>query len=436
MIIIRLNTMKLKIELALRYLSNKGSRKKSKFLQKKLFGIIPLNFLSFPNLIAFLGIVIGLFSLLIVSSVMSGFSRDMTDRIISTKGEVRLFNNDFSPVNNYNALIDSLQARFNEIEIAGPVNHDEFLLRRRNFTAYTETFGIDFEKHRKISNILSLIRLGQPNLQSFKNNGIILGLDVSFQLNATVGDTVEVVSPSIMIPTPLGMIPKTERFRVIGIFSSGLPEFDRLYSFIDIEKSKDFKRPGNYGVDYIELKTNLKTRNFNSLTQKIEAEFPHLSAQHWEIFDKSLFQAVKVEKYAMFVVMTIIIVLASFNIAGNFIRTVSDKKEEIALLKTIGMNKKDIFGFFIIMGSIIGISGVLIANLLSFLLLFLQDKYQFIKIPIPGFPFTAVPVDISPMRFLLLSLMTIFICIVGTIYPAYKTMKIDIIEVLNEEQQH
>jgi len=366
---------------------------------------------------------------------MSGLSRDMTERIISTKGEMRIFNKDFSPIKNYNTFIDSLSEN-SSIKVSGPVNHDEFLIRRRNFSAYTETFGIDYHKHKEISDVLNMIRIGQPTYESFIDNGIILGLDVSFQLNATVGDTIEIVSPSILIPTALGMIPKTKRFKVIGIFSSGLPEFDRLYSFIDIENSKEFKKNPLQGIDYIELKTNLIKKDFKKLTQEIETQFPQYTVQHWEIFDKSLFQAVKVEKYAMFVVMTIILVLASFNIAGNFIRTVSEKKEEIALLKTIGMNKKDIFSFFMTMGLIIGISGVIIANILAFSLLFLQNYYQFVKIPIPGFPFTAIPVDLSIARFVYLSLLAIFICVVGTIYPAYKTIKINIIEVLHEEQQH
>ncbi|MCK9329901.1 MAG: ABC transporter permease [Candidatus Cloacimonetes bacterium] len=428
--------MNLKIQLALRYLSNKGRRKKSRInLKSKLLRFNLFDFLSFSNLIAFLGIVIGLFSLIIVSSVMSGLSRDMTERIISTKGEMRIFNKDFSPIKNYNTFIDSLSEN-SSIKVSGPVNHDEFLIRRRNFSAYTETFGIDYHKHKEISDVLNMIRIGQPTYESFIDNGIILGLDVSFQLNATVGDTIEIVSPSILIPTALGMIPKTKRFKVIGIFSSGLPEFDRLYSFIDIENSKEFKKNPLQGIDYIELKTNLIKKDFKKLTQEIETQFPQYTVQHWEIFDKSLFQAVKVEKYAMFVVMTIILVLASFNIAGNFIRTVSEKKEEIALLKTIGMNKKDIFSFFMTMGLIIGISGVIIANILAFSLLFLQNYYQFVKIPIPGFPFTAIPVDLSIARFVYLSLLAIFICVVGTIYPAYKTIKINIIEVLHEEQQH
>jgi len=409
--------MELRIIMALKYMARRGTHQ-----------------LTFSNLIAFLGIVIGLFSLNVVSSVMNGLSTDMAQRIVAAKGEVRLFHQDFSPFTNYQALVDSLMQRYPQIIIGGPVNTGEFLLRRGNNTQYTECHGVNFAQHRVISNIYNKIRIGNPSEAAFVNNGIILGLDLTWQLNATVGDTVEVVSPLVMTPTPLGLIPKSEKFRVVGIFQSGLPEFDRLYSYIDIQKSEAFKR--QVGVDYIELKTNIRDLNFRGLVANIERDFPHLKAEHWEIFDRTLFQAIRIEKYAMFVVMAIILVLASFNITGNFIRTVKEKRDEIALLKTIGMGKRDIFYFFVIMGSLIGFSGIVIADILSYCLLILQKRFEFVQIPVAGFPFTAVPVDLGLGRMLAFSLLTFVICVLGTLYPAYKTMKINITEVLNEEQQH
>ena len=404
--------MSIKTRIALRYLSGKNRY-----------------FLSFANLIGFLGIVIGLFSLNIVASVMNGLSQDMQKRIISTKGDLRIFNKDFSPIFDYTQLIDNLVTEYPEISIAAPVNQGEFLLRRRNLTAYSENFGIDIIKHKDISAILNMMRIGNPTAEAFQNNGIILGLDISFQLNATVGDTVDVVSPSILIPTSLGLVPRMERYRVVGIFQSGLPEFDRLYSFIDIEKSKGFKR--HTGVDFIEVKT---TNNGKEIRPQIERDHPYLSAQHWSEYDSTLFQAIQVEKIAMLIVLSIILVLASFNITGNFIRTATEKREEIAILKTLGMNKNDIIHFFVIMGFFVCIAGIMVANILAYFLLFLQDKYAMILIPVPGFPFTAVPVDISLIRMLMYSFLTMAICMIGTFYPAYKALRINIIDVFKEHK--
>jgi len=405
------------MRLALRYLAGKNN-----------------NFLSFLNLIAFLGIVVGLFSLIVVSSVMNGLSNDMARRIVSTKGEIRVFRTDFSPIINYEDLIVELEENYVHIDIAGPVNQNEILLRRRHLTAYTENFGIDYAKHKDINSIFDMMVIGNPTEEDFRNNGIVLGLDIAFQINTTVGDTLDVVSPTVLVPTPLGLIPRTERYRVVGIFQSGMPEFDRLFSFIDIERSKNFKR--HNGVDFIEIKTNLKDMSFSKLTQQIERDMPLITAQSWEEFDKTLFQAIQIEKIAMFIVMTIIIVLASFNITGNFIRTVTEKREEIAILKTLGMDRKEIFAFFMIMGLFICSAGIVIADILAFIVLFFQYKYEFILIPIPGFPFSAVPVDLSFWRFVSFSILTLLICTLGTIYPAYKTMNINIIDVLHEEQQN
>jgi len=409
--------MKLNLYIALKYLTKRGRL-----------------LLTPSNLIAFLGIVIGLFSLIVVSSVMNGLSSDMARRIVSAKGEIRLYQKDFSPFTEYQALADSLSQRYPQVVVAGPVTHGEYLIKRKNNTAYTECFGVDFSRHKIISNIFSQVRIGSPTETQFLDKGIILGSEIAWQIMATVTDTIEVVSPLVMTRTPLGLIPKTERFRVVGIFRSGLPEFDRLYSFIDIEHSQNFKRQRS--IDYIELKTDIKNLNFRPLVAQIEIDFPHLHAEHWEIFDRTLFSAIKVEKVAMFVVMAIILVLASFNITGNFIRTVTEKREEIALLQTIGITKKGIFSLFIIMGTLIGTAGILIADFLALLIMYLQKTFELIQIPVPGFPFSAVPVDISISRIMWFSLLSFAICVAGTLYPASKTMKVSIIEVLNEEQQH
>ena len=159
--------MNLKLQLALKYLSGKSRY-----------------FLSFSNTIAFLGIVIGLFSLIVVSSVMNGLSQDMARRIIDTKGEIRIFNNDYSPLYDYRDFIDELETNYPLVYAAGPVNKGEVLLRRRNLSVYSENFGIDFNKHKDISNIFNMMRIGNPSEERFKNNGIILGLDISFQVNA------------------------------------------------------------------------------------------------------------------------------------------------------------------------------------------------------------------------------------------------------------
>jgi len=388
-------------------------------------------FFSFSYIIAFLGIIIGLFSLIIVSSVMNGLSTDMTNRIISTKGELRIVNKNYQPFVEYETLIENLVNKYPQLIVGSPVNREDLLISRKHYTAYTETFGIDYNKQKEISNILETVKIGFPDEKRFKDKGILIGLDIAFNIMATIGDTIEIISPAVMTPSPFGMIPKTDRYTIIGIFTSGLPEFDRLYSFIDIENSKNFKK--HNGVDYIEFKTNIKKHNYEKIANQIEKDYPDLKVEHWAIFDKTLFQAIKIEKYAMFVVMLIIIVLASFNITGNFIRTVTEKKSELAILKTLGMKPREIFEFFLIMSLLVCSAGIFIADLLAVLLLFLQKKYDFIQIPIPGFPFTAVPVDLNFFKIFYYSCLTAIICLIGSLYPAYKTMKIDIITILHDE---
>jgi len=374
----------------------------------------------------------GLFSLNVVSAVMSGLGKDMARRIVDTKGEIRIYHRDFSPILHYSVLMDSLQQKYPEIVAIGGVSKNDFLLRRRHFTAYTENFSIDYHRHQAINNIFHQLRIGEIDESAFQDKGIIIGLETAFSLIATVGDSVDIVSPSILVPTPLGLLPKTEKYRVVGIFLTGLPEYDNLYSFIDHQGSEGFRR--HSGVDFLEVKTKIKSTKFGKFVKQIEKDFPHLRAEHWEIFDKTLFQAIKVEKIALFSVMAIIIILASFNVTGNFIRTVTEKKTEISLLHTLGMPKKEIFALFINMGLMISTVAVIMANILSCTAILLQAKFEVLKIPIPGFPFTAVPVDFSILRLFLFSLMTVMICLLGSLYPAYKTMTMNIIDVLHQEE--
>jgi lipoprotein-releasing system permease protein len=409
--------MFLQIKLAIKYLSKRGSY-----------------FFSVSNLIAFLGIIIGLFCLNIVSSVMNGLQKNMTKQIVETKFEVKVYNKDYSPIIDYQQIAESLVNDFPEVITASAVNKGEFLLRKKNYTQYTENYGVDFLKHEKNSKLFQNIFLGYPDEESFKANGIILGSDLAWNIVAGVGDTIDVVSPLILIPTPFGLIPKIEPYKVVGIFNSEFQEFDMTYSYIDIENSKKLRT--KEGIDFLELKTNITDYNYRKLVNKIEEKYPNLVAEHWEIYDKTLFQAIQIEKIAMFVVMSIILVLASFNITGNFIRTISEKRDEIAILKAIGMTKKDIRKFCLIMGITVGFSGIVIADLLSFFVLKIQLKYEYFKIPVPGFPFNVIPVDLSFLRILLFSALCLIICIIGTIYPTNNALKINIIEVLNEEKQN
>ncbi len=406
--------MNIKLFLTLRYLRGR----------KKIF-------FSSLNLLSLIGITIGVFSLLVVSSVMNGFSEDMMKRVVETKGEIRVVKQDFKPIKDYQNLINKLSSEKNIISLA-PICSTELLIRNNNYTAYSEVFGIDFQNHLKVSDFSKTMRLGIINNKKLEDNGIILGSDLSIDLVATVGDTIEVISPTGSVMTPFGYMPRMEKMRVIGIFSSGMPDYDRYYSYISISQAMYLK--DQEGADYIEVKTNNR-HNSDKVTNEINHKFnPEFVAEDWREIDSSLFNAIMIERTAMFFVLALMLLLSGFNITGNSVKTITEKKVSIAIFKTMGLSEKDIFQIIANMGLIIGIIGTILGELLAFSLIGSQLLWKYIRIPVPGFPFEILPIMLKPTDFLFFGLFSLLICFLSTLFPARRALKYDIIKILRENE--
>ena len=210
-------------------------------------------FFRSANLLALTGIVIGVFSLLVVSSVMNGFDTDMRNRVIGSKSEIKVHKADFSPIYNYPQLERFLES-FAGVKAVSAVCENELMLQNGNLLASTVCYGIDFIKQSRISNIFDKVIIGEPDSIALQENGIIIGLDLSLSLNVTVGEYLQVSSPAVSEPTPFGMLPRSKKLKVVGLFISGLPEFDRLHSYISI-KNGQFFAGLEKAVTQLELKT-------------------------------------------------------------------------------------------------------------------------------------------------------------------------------------
>ncbi len=327
--------MKIRLYLTLRYLKGR-----SKFI------------LSPSNILSLSGIVIGVFALLIVSSVMNGFSSDMMKRVIETKGEIRFSRNDKKPINNYADISNKLK-QINNIDQVSPVVYCELLLRRNQYTAFSQSAGVKLKEHEKVSSLLRKIRLGNPNEKGLSQNGIILGSELSYQLFATIGDTLEVISPAGAVMSAFGYLPKVDKVVVIGVFSTGLPEYDQSLSYISLDLAMNLKN--QQGIDFFECTTNAKMQSdftakyFNKnrvIYSEPDNKESFLKANHWSDIDHSLFKAIKIEKTAMFFVLSLMLILSGFNIMNNNIRTISEKKFDISLLSL--STSKEICSSFIL----------------------------------------------------------------------------------------
>jgi lipoprotein-releasing system permease protein len=219
----------------------------------------------------------------------------------------------------------------------------------------------------------------------------------------------------------------------VGIFASGMPEYDRVFSFISLPNAQYLMGYGNE-IGQIEIKTTDKKKS-----QKIAIELQKILGksklvEDWSEFDANLFGAIKMEKIVMFFVLALMIVIASFNMTGNFIKLITERKTEIGILKTMGASDKDIVKIFVLAGSIVGVVGTLIATVLALIMILLQREFHFIQIPVAGLPLQWLPMDLNKLDFVLVPLTAILISVLTTLYPSRKTVSIDPIKIIRKQK--
>ena len=383
---------------------------------------------TFSNMLSLFGIIIGVFSLLVVSSVMNGFELDMKNRVIGSKAEIKISDKNYSPIKNYTQILEKVD-NIPKVSHSAPVCQTELMLQNKKNLASTICFGIDWERQNKVTEILDKIVIGHPSSDDLENDGIIIGLDLSLTINATVGEYIQLSSPIGTVPSPFGLLPKTKKLEVVGIFLSGMPEYDKLFTYISLKNSQFFLDYEDE-VNQIEVKTQNSDQSAKVANQIQAVLGDDFVVEDWSEFDANLFNAIKLEKVVMFLVLALMIIIASFNMTGNFIKLVAEKKVEIGVLKAIGASEKDIVRLFVNVGLIIGIIGTFVGVAFALILLLAQDYWHFIKIPVAGFPLQWIPVDIRLLDFIIVPIVVIVISFLTTLHPARRTVKIDPIKII------
>ena len=257
---------------------------------------------------------------------------------------------------------------------------------------------------------------------------IILGKELAAALGLVEGEMVYLLSPRGMI-SPIGHVPVMRRFRVAGIFESGFYEYDQSLAYIHLQEAQQLLRMGDAvtGVG-IRVKDIYKA---DQVAEKVVAElgFPYW-ARDWMQMNKNLFSALKLEKKAMFVILTLIVLVAAFNIASTLIMMVMQKTKDIAILKAMGATDQSIRKIFIFKGMVIGCVGTTIGLCLGFLGCFLLKRYKFIELPGDVYYFTTLPVKLEFLDVFLIASAAMLICFLATLYPARQASKLNPVEAI------
>jgi len=389
-------------------------------------------FLNVISIFSFIGISLGVAVLIIVMSVMNGFRTELINKIvgfnahISIKPYERLIN--LEKLNDkYLKLIstDLILSNSGEAIITTKDNSKGILLRGYKNEDFSK---LEVVKNKKI----------EGNKSVLKENYISIGKELSFDLNLQLGDKISIIS-SAGIKTIIGTLPKQETFFISSIFDSGLADFDSNVAFINLSTLESFF---DYSTDDRNLEIYLKSpSSIEGIKPTIQKLFNNEFVYTWADMNNSLFSALKVERNVMFIILSLIILVAAFNIISGLTILVKNKTRDIAILKSIGVLNKSITKIFFLVGVIIGTTatafGILIGVLFS---LYIEDFRQLLSdiFNISLFPeeiyfLSTMPSEINPASIMIISLCSILITIIVSIFPAIKASKLDPVQGLKYE---
>jgi lipoprotein-releasing system permease protein len=388
-------------------------------------------FLNVISIFSFIGIGLGVAVLIIVMSVMNGFRTELINKIVGFNAHIT--------VNPYENILDKKNINQNLESISKDLifsNSGEAIIIKSDTSKGILLRGYENNDFSKLKIFDNKLFLGNNKILS--KNHISIGKELSFTLNLDIGDNVTLMS-SAGIQTIIGNLPKQKTFLVSSIFESGLMDFDNNIAFINLETLEEFfnlnKNDRNLEI-YLDNPQNIEYQK-----TIVQNNFPNDFVYTWSDMNSSLFSALKVERNVMFIILSLIIIVAAFNIISGLTILVKNKTREIAILKSIGVLNKSIVKIFFLIGVIIGTSatifgiilGVTFSMYVESLRQFLSTVFNISLFPEEIYFLSTMPSEINPTSIFIISICSIFITIIVSIFPALKAAKLDPIQALKYE---
>ena len=388
-------------------------------------------FLNVISIFSFIGIGLGVAVLIIVMSVMNGFRTELINKIIGFNPHITV-----DPYENkidIDIISQDLKSISRDLILS---NSGEGIIIKSDTSKGILLRGYESNDFSKLKTFKNKLFLG--NSEILPKNYISIGKELSLTLNLDIGDSITLMS-SAGVETIIGNLPKQKIFLVSSIFDSGMAEFDNNIAFINLNTLEEFfnlnEKDRNLEI-YLDNPKNIEYQK--SIAQK---NFPNDFVYSWSDMNSSLFSALKVERNVMFIILSLIIIVAAFNIISGLTILVKNKTREIAILKSIGVLNKSIVKIFFLVGTIIGTSatifgiilGVTFSMYVENLRLFLSNVFNISLFPEEIYFLSTMPSEINPSSIFLISLCSITITIIVSIFPALKAAKLDPIKALKYE---
>ena len=386
-------------------------------------------FISVITVISVLGIAIGVMALVIALALITGFQGDVQDKILGATSHIMVSDLAGEGLPDYPVLEAKVRALPGVLS-ATPVAYNTVLVQGPSRSSGGYLKGIDFARETPETEWLANLEKGRLPGEGAAE-GILLGYDMAAAVGAGVGDAVTVLSASVRL-SPIGLIPKTKRFTVAGVFRTGLFEFDSSTALLPLATAQKLFGMGER-ISYLQVRVKDIFRAAE-VGEAIEALSPAaVYVTTWMELNESLFSALKLEKTIMFLTITLIVLVAALNIIASLILMVMEKTRDIGILMALGATPRSVRKVFFFQGAVIGVVGTACGLALGLVWCGLANAFQLIKVPVDIYQISYVPFRVQPLDLLAIVGVTLAISFASTLFPSRRAARIDPVVALKYE---
>lgn len=394
-------------------------------------------FISFISGVSMLGIALGVAALIIVLSVMNGFQKEVRDRMLSVVAHIEIFTPQGDALPDPSLTLQEAR-RHPEVLGAAPFIAVQALLARGDTMKGAIVRGIDPAREPEVADMDSALK--QEVLQRLVPGqfGIVLGADLARSLGVRTGDPVTLIAPSGQV-TPAGVVPRLKQMTVVGTFDSGHYEYDSTLAMLHMEDAQRiFRLEGPTGI-------RLRIRDLHQAREVAQQLAGSLSGDllisDWTRQNKSWFAAVQLEKRMMFIILTLIVAVAAFNLVSTLVMTVTDKRADIAILRTLGASPASIMGIFVVQGAMVGVIGTLAGLVLGLVIACnidvivpaIEQAFHASFLPKDIYLISRMPSDPQQGDILPITVISLLLAFVATLYPSWRASRVNPAEALRYE---
>jgi lipoprotein-releasing system permease protein len=388
-------------------------------------------FISLISLISTIGVAVGVMALIIAMALMTGLQGELRDRILGSTAHIYVWKT--GGIEDYRGEVTRLQ-QIEGVVGAGPAIMGRALISTDLADAFISLKGVDPSLEGNVTDIRRAMQSGTigalVSASEDEPPGILIGRNLAQQLGLTVGETATLLTPQGTL-SPMGMIPRTRRVRVVGIYALGLYEFDAAYGFVSLDFAG--RLVGKTMPDLIELRVSDISAAPQIAERVVDELGENYVSQDWSELNQTLFSALWLEKMAISIAIGLIVMVAALQIVASLILLVMEKSRDIAILKTMGTSSRRVMRIFMLQGLIIGVVGTAVGAVCGLALCFVFDRYRLIQIPMDVYQVAYVPFVVRPIDIAVVIVSSVIICFLATIYPSRQASRLDPVQALRFE---